>query len=76
MMLMVLQMTISVLFAMSLFHKIYKRSVSTFLVILIGFLWVFLSSLGYDSIGLGMLSGGLLFIYFRAMRKSDTDKVL
>lgn len=88
MMFLFLQMTIAVLFAMSLFHKMHKRSVSTYLILLLGFLWVIFSSLdavgslpkfkwaSYGDIGLGIVSVGLMFIYWRSMNKPDTDKIL
>lgn len=83
-----LQMTISVLFALALFHKMHKRSVSTFSILLIGFMWVVLSYMDsveglvkfkwatYCDIGLGIVSMGLIFIYWRSMNKPDTDRIL
>jgi hypothetical protein len=71
-----LQMVLSLLFAMSLFHKIYKRSVSTFVVFFIGFLWVVSDSFEKGEYGLWVVSVGLIFIYWRAMQKPPSDSIV
>lgn len=72
--LLLVKMIVSLLFAMSLFHKMIKRSVSTFLILGAGFVYVVLDSFSYRDIGLNVVSLTLIFIYYRAMRKKDTDK--
>jgi len=71
-----LKMVIAVLFAMSFFHKMYSRSVSMFMVLVIGFLWMLLTSFKMGDVGLWIIGIGLLFMYWRAMQKPATDKVL
>jgi len=68
------QTVISLLFAMSFFHQMIKRSVSTFLILLAGFAYVVLDAFGYKEIGLNVVSLTLIFIYWRAMQKRADDK--
>ena len=74
--LLLLQTVVSLLFAMSLFHKMIKRSVSNFLILLAGFAYVVLDAFDHTDIGLNIISVTLIFIYYRAMKKSDTDKLM
>jgi hypothetical protein len=53
-----------------------KRSVSNFLILLAGFSYVVLDAFSYKDIGLNVISLTLIFIYWRAMRKSATDNFL
>lgn len=70
-----LKMIISLLFALSLFHRMYSRSISTFLVLFIGFAWVVLESIKKGDYGLWIVSSGLIFIYWRAMQKAPLDTI-
>jgi hypothetical protein len=74
--LILLQAVVSLLFAMSLFHKMIFRSVTTFLILLAGFSYVVLDAFVYTDIGFNVISLMLIFIYYRAMKKSDSDKIL
>ena len=71
-----LQMILPLLFAMSLFHKIYKRSVSTFIVFILGSAWVVMDSFEKGKWGLWIVSFGLIFMYWRAMKKPPSDKAI
>lgn len=71
-----LKMVISVLFAMSFFHKMYRRSFSLFIVLVMGFLWMVMTSFKIGDVGLWNVGFGLLFLYWRAMQKPSTDKML
>jgi len=73
---MFLQMVLSLLFALSLFHKMYKRSVSTFIVFFIGFLWVVSDSFKVGEYGLWVVSFGLIFMYWRGMKKPPSDTMI
>ena len=71
-----LQMILPLLFAMSFFHEIYKRSVSTSIVFAIGCAWVVMDSFKKGEWGLWIVSFGLIFMYWRAMKKPPSDKVI
>ena len=71
-----LQMVLSLLFAMSLFHRIYKRSVSTFVVFFIGCVWVVMNSLKKGDFALWIVGLGLIFMYWRAMKKPPDDTII
>ncbi|SFV63555.1 hypothetical protein MNB_SV-14-1027 [hydrothermal vent metagenome] len=74
--LMFFKMILALLFAMSLFQKMFFRSVSTFLTFFLGFAWVFLDSLDKGDIGLWIVSTGLIFMYWRAMQKPPADTLI
>ena len=71
-----LQMVISLLFALSLFQRMIKRTVSTFTVLFLGFTWVILSSFEMGDVGLWIISFGLIFLYWRGMQKPPSDTIL
>ena len=71
-----LQMIISLLFALSLFHRMYSRSISTFLILFLGFSWVLFDSMQKGDYGLWIVSVGLIFIYWRAMQKPPADTLM
>jgi len=73
MMILLLKVIVSVLFALSLFHKIYKRSVSTQIILFVMFLWSMLDSYSHDW-AVGIVIVGMLILYARAMAKKDEDK--
>ena len=70
-----LQMVVSVLFAMSFFHRLYRRTVSTFLILVFGFAWVVFDSFKKGDYGLWIISIGLIYIYWRGMHKPPVDKI-
>ena len=70
-----LKMVVSVLFAMSFFHRLYRRTVSTFLILAFAFTWVVLDSFKLGSYGLWVVSCGLIYVYWRGMHKPPVDKI-
>ena len=73
MMFLLFKVVISVLFAFSFFHKMWKRSVSTFLMLVTLFAWAIADNWFKDS-AFVIAAFGIIFIYVRAMIKGDDDK--
>ena len=71
-----LKMVVSLLFALSLFHKMLKRTIGTSVVLFLGFVWVVLDSFGLGDVGLWIIALGLILLYWRGMQKPPTDKIV
>ena len=73
MMFLLFKVVISVLFALSFFHKIWQRSVSTFLMLVVMFVWS-VADIWFKDFAFGIVTFGIIIVYFRAMLKRDDDK--
>ena len=71
----IFEMLIFVLFFLGLYHKLYKRSISTFLILSSLFVFVITKNY-YPDYSYLVLCIGVIIVYIRGMYKEDKDKII
>ena len=71
-----MEMIVGLFFALSWIQKIWKKSVTTFIVTNMLMMYVVLHNLGEDIYGYAVLTTCLSWLYYRSMFKRSNDKWL